>query len=102
MGGLCYLVHSGNDPYNVEMSLCILDLKRLNFTNEKWKTLHAIVFADGLTDCEDPECCENPVCSKSQLCHTVRPPIDILLRKQVGHNHHTKYLFCTIPEKVGK
>ena len=41
-----------------------------------------LLFLDGLTDCEDPECCESPVCQKSQLCHTVPQPIDILLRKQ--------------------
>jgi len=38
-------------------------------------------YADGLTDCEDPECCESPVCGRSQLCHSVPAPIDILLRK---------------------
>ena len=40
------------------------------------------VCADGLVDCEDPECCEDPACHHSQLCHTVSAPIDILLRKQ--------------------
>ena len=39
-------------------------------------------FADGLTDCEDPECCEKPNCKQSQLCMTVDRPINILLQRQ--------------------
>ena len=38
--------------------------------------------ADGLTDCEDPECCSNHLCRSSQLCVSAPKPIDILLRKQ--------------------
>jgi len=38
--------------------------------------------ADGLVDCEDPECCANTACSGSLLCVTSPKPIDILLRKQ--------------------
>lgn len=39
-------------------------------------------YADGLTDCEDPECCGSPPCDKSQLCVSAKKPTDILLRKQ--------------------
>lgn len=38
--------------------------------------------ADGLTDCEDPECCSQAACSTHQLCVSAPKPIDILLRKQ--------------------
>lgn len=41
-----------------------------------------VVFADGLLDCEDPECCSNHICRSSQLCVSAPKPIDILLRKQ--------------------
>ena len=41
-----------------------------------------IILADGLTDCEDPECCEKPSCKQSQLCMTVDRPINILLQRQ--------------------
>lgn len=41
-----------------------------------------ILNADGLSDCEDPECCSSPVCKSSQLCVSSPKPIDILLRKQ--------------------
>ena len=40
------------------------------------------LFADGLTDCEDPECCDSPYCKQSQLCMTVDRPINILLQRQ--------------------
>lgn len=39
-------------------------------------------FADGLVDCEDPECCADRQCKNSQLCVAAPKPIDILLRKQ--------------------
>ena len=44
--------------------------------------IYSIFFADGLTDCEDPECCEKPNCKQSQLCMTVDRPINILLQRQ--------------------
>ena len=43
---------------------------------------YLILFLDGLTDCEDPECCEKPSCKQSQLCMTVDRPINILLQRQ--------------------
>lgn len=39
-------------------------------------------YADGLVDCEDPECCSNHICRSSQQCVSAPKPIDILLRKQ--------------------
>ena len=38
--------------------------------------------ADGLTDCEDPECCSSPACASDALCQTVARPIEILLQRQ--------------------
>ena len=39
-------------------------------------------FADGLRDCEDPECCGSRDCESNQLCYTVPKPINILLQRQ--------------------
>ena len=38
--------------------------------------------ADGLRDCEDPECCGSRDCESNQLCYTVPKPINILLQRQ--------------------
>ena len=32
--------------------------------------------ADGLTDCQDPECCDTAECSRNVLCTTVADPAD--------------------------
>lgn len=44
--------------------------------------MNCVPRADGLVDCEDPECCLNSACRLSQLCVSAPKPIDILLRKQ--------------------
>ena len=35
------------------------------------------LFADGLTDCQDPECCGTLQCSRNVLCTTVADPADV-------------------------
>ena len=37
----------------------------------------AVLFTDGLTDCQDPECCGTAACSRNVLCTTVIDPADI-------------------------
>jgi len=38
--------------------------------------------ADGLTDCEDPDCCIDIACRESLHCRIAPDPMEILLRKQ--------------------
>ncbi len=50
--------------------------------SENNKNHSFLSLADGLTDCEDPECCGRPECRSSPLCSTVPQPRDILLQRQ--------------------
>ena len=36
-----------------------------------------VLFTDGLTDCQDPECCRTEECFRNVLCTTVADPADI-------------------------
>lgn len=42
--------------------------------------------ADGLTDCDDPECCSSSECSREAVCAAVPAPVDVLLRLPAVQN----------------
>lgn len=46
------------------------------------RSVPCILPADGLVDCEDPDCCSALDCGDSQYCKASPDPRDILLRKQ--------------------
>jgi len=59
--------------------------------------------ADGLTDCEDPDCCIDMACRESIHCRIAPDPMEILLRKQppsTGASFYDRMRFLVEDESV--
>jgi len=62
-----------------------------------------LLWSDGLTDCEDPDCCIDIACRESIHCRIAPDPMEILLRKQppsTGASFYDRMRFLVEDESV--